>query len=287
MIAVGLIIFQQQSGKTKIVFCDVGQGDGIYIRTKNKIDILIDAGPNNAILNCLGKQMPFFDRQIDYVFISHPQADHYSGLLTIAERYQIKHLIITPLYADSKKYQKLIELTQSKKSQISKAVAGQQFIIDDNIKLKIIWPNQNFANANSLDEKILGATTLLTSSSDPNNFSQVILFQQGNFDILFTGDIPIDILQRLIDDGSSLSGISLEAMKIPHHGSLSGISDNILSALDPQLAVISVGKNAYGHPAKKLLQWLKEDNIGYKTTRDDGDIIIRINEKGWEYETQN
>src|SRR3989344_8977177 len=97
--------------RTKIVFCDVGQGDAAYIRIKNKIDVLIDAGPNRSVLSCLGKYMPFWDRKIELAFLSHPNSDHYNGYFFITDRYKIDKFITvnTANLIVSKTYKKLLQ----------------------------------------------------------------------------------------------------------------------------------------------------------------------------------
>ena len=103
----------------KVVYCNVGQGDGAYIRTSEDIDILIDAGPNKNILNCLGKYMPFYDKTIEVVFVSHPQEDHFGGLTYVINRYNIESIIMTPIASDAKEFKELEELIVDRKIPIN------------------------------------------------------------------------------------------------------------------------------------------------------------------------
>src|SRR3989344_2631863 len=75
--------------KLHIVACDVGQGDAILIQ-KNTTQILIDGGPNQKVLDCLGRHMPFWDRTIEFVILTHPELDHYGGLIDVVKTYNIK-----------------------------------------------------------------------------------------------------------------------------------------------------------------------------------------------------
>lgn len=104
--------------RTKIVFCNVGQGDAAYIRIRNKIDVLIDAGPDKGVLSCLGKYMPFWDRKIELAFLSHPNNDHYNGYFFIADRYKIDKFITvdTASLIVSKTYKKLLQKILNKKN---------------------------------------------------------------------------------------------------------------------------------------------------------------------------
>ena len=110
--------------RTKIVFCNVGQGDAAYIRIKNKIDVLIDAGPDKSVLSCLGRYMPFWDRKIELAFLSHPNNDHYNGYFFIADRYKIDNFITvnTANLIVSKTYKKLLQKISNKKIKIEETL---------------------------------------------------------------------------------------------------------------------------------------------------------------------
>src|SRR3989338_3424130 len=125
---VSLIIFFNNyfNKRTKIVFCNVGQGDGVYMRIKNKIDVLIDAGPDQKILSCLGKYMPFWDRKIELAFLSHPNRDHYNGYFFILDRYQIDKFITVDSPIVSKTYKKLLNKISDKKIPLSFSVSGEK-----------------------------------------------------------------------------------------------------------------------------------------------------------------
>ncbi|PIP63494.1 hypothetical protein COW97_02210 [Candidatus Roizmanbacteria bacterium CG22_combo_CG10-13_8_21_14_all_34_12] len=135
--------------RTKIVFCNVGQGDAAYIRIRNKIDVLIDAGPDKSVLSCLGKYMPFWDRKIELAFLSHPNNDHYNGYFFIADRYKIDKFITvdTASLIVSKTYKKLLQKILNKKIKIEEAVAGKIIWPGFNI----LWPPKNFASNNDND----------------------------------------------------------------------------------------------------------------------------------------
>lgn len=242
--------------KTKIVFCDVGQGDATYIRVKNKIDILIDAGPDKSILVCLGKHMPFWDKKIEIAFLSHTNKDHFQGFYFINERYKILNFITSKNPFERKNYQKLIQNLKKNKVKIKYLFEGEKIRIDKNTSFLFYWPPVNL------------------KSSNENDYSQVMLFEEKNFKILFTGDITSNNLYQIIKK-NNLSKIQI--IKIPHHGSKNGIDKKILSIIKPKLAVISVGKNnRYGHPTTEIINILKALNIKIKRTDVDKDIIFKL-----------
>jgi len=240
--------------RTKIVFCDVGQGDAAYIRIENVFDILIDAGPDKSILSCLGKHMPFWDRKIELAFLSHPNSDHYNGYFYIAERYKIDRFIVVKSQFITQSYKKLIKIITNKRIPLSFEVSGDKIKMG-NSQFTLYWPPRNF------------------SSSNDNDFSQVLMFKQNTFRLLFTGDASSFVLGRL----SHKPIDKIDILKIPHHGSKNGLTKSFLDLADPKVSVISVGKNnPYGHPNQVILDMLKAKNINIRRTDEEGDIIFRI-----------
>src|SRR3989339_1574925 len=129
--------------RTKIVFCNVGQGDAAYIRIKNKIDVLIDAGPDKRVLSCLGKYMPFWDRKIELAFLSHPNNDHYNGYFFISDRYQIDKFITVDSPIVSKTYKKLLQKISDKNIPLSIKFSGDKIIVKDG-QFMFYWPPKYF-----------------------------------------------------------------------------------------------------------------------------------------------
>ena len=258
--------------RTKIVFCDVGQGDAAYIRIKNKIDILIDAGPDRKVLNCLGKHMPFWDRKIELAILSHPNSDHYNGFFYIIDRYQLDNFMTVNAVITTKTYKQLVSKIYGKKIPYQFMEAGDIFQVlnDDFI---FYWPPAGF------------------KSYQDNDYSLVFLFQENNFRALFTGDASPRVLNEIASSPAKrgprndISHINI--LKIPHHGSKNGLTKNFLDLADPMFAVISAGKNnSYGHPSSKVLEMLKAKNIYTERSRSikikrtdiNGDIVFKLRE---------
>src|SRR3990167_4021962 len=106
------------NNETKVVFCDVGQGDATYIRIYNKVDILIDAGSDRKVLQCLGKYMPFFDKTIELAVLSHPQKDNFGGFEYILDRYEIMLFILNPINNSAISFHTLIKKLENKKVEL-------------------------------------------------------------------------------------------------------------------------------------------------------------------------
>jgi len=256
MVVLCVFITSYFNDRTKIVFCDVGQGDATYIRIKNEIDVLIDAGPDKSVLSCLGKYMPFWDRKIELAFLSHPNNDHYNGYFFIADRYKINKFITidTSGLIVSKTYKKLLSKISEKNIPLLFKVASDQIKAEDT-QLTLYWPPKGF------------------NSSNDNDYSHILLFQESNFRLLFTGDASSFVLNRLPHGAIG----KIDVLKIPHHGSKNGLTKKFLDLADPSVGVISAGKNnSYGHPNQVVLDMLKAKNINIRRTDEEGDIIFKI-----------
>jgi len=255
----GYFFYLNLDPRTKIVFCDVGQGDATYIRIKNKVDVLIDAGPDKKILTCLGKHMPFWDKKIEMSFLSHPNKDHYNGFYFINERYKIEYFVTIENAFVSQNYKRLIDRLKKNKVSILKMFQNDQVNIL-NSRFLFLWPSKNFV------------------SSQDNDYSHLLLFQEGEFKALFTGDASSKILNLIANNNYFHSLLKdIDILKIPHHGSKNGLTKNFVETIKSKIAVISVGKNnPYGHPAKKILEMFQAKKIKIKRTDEKGDIIIKI-----------
>ena len=254
---------------TRVVFCDIGQGDGIYIRTKENLDILVDAGPSDSMLECLGRHMPFYDRTIDIAFLTHPHDDHYGGYNSIIGRYKIKTFIAVPVENEAKSYQRLVKKLTDEKIPIDYLFKNDRIELGSGAEIVFFWPTQQFIKQNP-------------HFDDPNEYSQVFLFSEGETDILFTGDVPPPVLTELLVS-PGLHERKIEILKLPHHGSRNGITREFLDLIDPELSIISVGrKNSFHHPSPEIIDMLNTTGHKFLSTAKAGDIVMQITDDGWE-----
>lgn len=241
-------------GKLHIVFCNVGQGDAIFIRTMRGTDILIDGGPNSKVLSCLSRHMPFWDRTIEVVLLTHPQADHINGIIDVVESYSVMEFLTNPSFNnwDKEAARVLKNLLVKKKVNVKTVGQGDSFRTQDNVYFNVLWPKKDL------------------QSEDPNEMSVVLLLSLGDFDTLLTGDAPL----RYASEGQASSS-NIDVLKISHHGSKTGTDEESLRKFTPALAVISVGKNnRYGHPSKETLGLLGELGIKILRTDEDGEVEV-------------
>jgi competence protein ComEC len=245
-----LAVAASPDGNFRLIACDVGEGDAILATYKN-IQILTDGGPNNKVLDCLSRHMPFFDRKIEMVILTHPDADHYRGLIEVVRRYQVDSYLYNNFTLSSSDYGVLENEVGSRGIRSLHPAEGMKIRIGkiylDILKPKIIVPDKT--NENSI----------------------VNLISIGSFKALLTGDMVPAVSEELANNWPFGT---LNYIKIPHHGSKNGLTEKLLEVLRPALAVISVGKNNYGHPDNGILELLKKYNVRTLRTDDGGDIEI-------------
>jgi competence protein ComEC len=282
-------------GKLHIVFCNVGQGDATYIRTPDGRDMLIDGGPDDSVLSCLGRHMPFYDRTIDVAVLSHPQKDHMKGLLSVLERYHVSYAIVGVEAGVGEEYSRLLRLLAEKQSTVKNEFTGDTFLVGK-VRFNVLWPDRKWVESKTQNSKLLprrqagktqssgvtigNAVLGITTEEDVNDFSYFIHLSYGKFSTLFTGDGDVKIQPEILAE-HVLSDVDI--LKVPHHGSKTGMLPDFLDAIKPELAVISVGKNSYGHPTREALQLLTDRLIKIARTDEKGDIEIVSDGTKWWY----
>lgn len=239
-----------------IITCDVGQGDATLIQ-RNTTQILIDGGPDKSVLDCLGRHMPFWDRTIEFVILTHPQEDHYGGLIDVFKTYKIGGFGEYNRASSNMSYQVL-------RNEVGgSGVEGLTLLTGTTIRLGLIYldilhPDGDESHINVNDDGI------------------VTLLKYGGFEALFTADVENKVSNELAEI-EKIKG--LDYIKVNHHGSKNGMSEKLLQAIDPKVAVISVGKkNRYGHPNKEILDMLKSQNVKIRRTDLEGDVEIVVND---------
>ena len=144
----------------------MGQGDAIYIRTPGSIDILIDGGPDNGVLAKLGRSLPFYDKEIDLVILSHPHTDHLIGLIEVLKRYKVKKILGTGVMHTTPEYLVWLEEINGQKIPLEIAIRGQSFDFGGETKLEILYPLENLAGQ-SVDD--LNNTSIVSKLTFKNN----------------------------------------------------------------------------------------------------------------------
>lgn len=250
-----LAVLQLPDGKLHVAFLDVGQGDAILITTPRGAQILIDGGPSPSTLtSALGREMPFWDRSLDLLVMTHPDADHITGLAEVLDRYHVDGWLDNGRPDDDTLYAECQRLLIEADVPRQVVRAGDLLQLESGIVLEISHPPQ---------ELMAGI------ESDPNNNSLVLRLVWDRASFLFTGDIEAEAEQLLVQSGQPLSA---SVLKVAHHGSGGSSTEDFLAAANPGYAVISVGAdNRFGHPHQAVLERLNQ--LGDVTT-------LRTDEQG-------
>ncbi|NMC35741.1 MBL fold metallo-hydrolase [Candidatus Beckwithbacteria bacterium] len=240
--------------KLHYIQCDVGQGDAILL-SKQFDQILIDGGPDDSVLTCLQKHLPFWDKHIELVIATHPDKDHIGGIAYVFNNYQIENLVYNGAASKEKLWLELYQQAKKQNTQILAAADIKQVTINQ-INLQFVWPNERMIKSALLEDNDLSVVTKV-------NYDQ--------FSALLTGDISSLVEKMLLAQNKNLKSLVL---KISHHGSKTASTGEFLTEVEPVIATIGVGKNSFGHPASETLQKLKQ--LGIKVFRTDqvGDIEV-------------
>ena len=239
----------------QVSFFDVGQGDGMLLRTPYGHDVLIDAGPTGSIVNKLGATLPWYNRDLELVIITHPHADHYRGLFEVLKRYEIKKVIVPDVTTTSSLYQKLITQLQEQHIPVIRLKYPIRLRMGHDLTLDLLFPDHPLGTIKSMNDASL--TGMLT-------------FKHSR--ILLPGDLEAKGENYLIKKQAHLKA---DVLKVGHHGSKTSTTEAWLSAIDPDYAIISVGaKNSYGHPHPSVVERLQEHDVTTYRTDVQGDITL-------------
>ena len=275
-ISIIILINIPKNNLLKIYFIDVGQGDSTLITTPTGKNVLIDGGGSKDRENYdIGEKvlLPYLlDRRIkkvDYIIISHFDADHAQGLEAVLENIKVKNIVISKQPTISEEYKTIISLCKKKNVNIIVVKRGGKIVIDKYVYFSILHPGDNFLddgkgglNANAIVAKL--------------NYK---LNSQKEFTVLFTGDIEEEAEKELVNKYNK--NLKCDVLKVAHHGSKTSSIQEFLNVAKPKIALIGVGKNnTFGHPNGGVIERL--NNIGAKIYRTDkmGEIELSIDKNG-------
>jgi competence protein ComEC len=251
----------------EITFLDVGQGDCILIRTPFRQHILVDGGGDSVYWQERGRNVgmttvvPYLRhrgvRHIDLVISSHPHEDHLHGLLAVLEHFSVGMIIDSGQTHTSPTYRKYLELIMEKRIPYQRLRAGDQVLLRGGVSLSILHPHQFLSG----------------TGSDLNNNSLVIRLAYQGRSVLLTGDIDREGLEDLLKRGG-LTPVDL--VKVPHHGSRAALVPEFYQVVQPRHAVISVGRNSFGHPHPDVLGFLELSGITALRTDQEGAVSFYI-----------
>ena len=262
------------SGKPEIEvdFLDVGQGDAIFIKLPNGDQALVDGGPNDAVLNEIGRRMPPFDRKIEHIVLTHPHADHLTGLVKVIERYEVGEIIETDVSYTSATFKRWQDDIKSRNVPVRLVRQGQTYDWGSGVKLEVLWPDKSFSGVedNAADGAVMNDTSVIGR------------LRFGETGFMLTGDAE-EGPQASLCNAIDAEKLKSQVLKIAHHGSSGGTAECFLQKVAPQTAVISAGKdNKYHHPhaetlellARFIIEILRTDQVGTVSFLSNGSTVV-------------
>ncbi len=260
-LAVWSVVGHSSDRRLIVAFLNVGQGDATYIETPSGRQILIDGGPGSAVLRELGTVIPWYDRSIDLLVLTHPHADHLDGLISVLDRYQVGAIIESGVEYPTADYAKWRELIAVKKTKTIVAARGERVDLGDGVTLEVLAPLANWTGRAPQNVHDAMVVTKLTYASTS---------------VLFTGDMEKSLEAALLGlDGVAAGGeLDSDLLKVGHHGSQTSTGAPFVSAVTPAAAIISVGAgNRYRLPFPGTLEELEDDKIPTWRTDEVGRLV--------------
>jgi len=249
------VVFSLESSKLEVNFLDVGQGDSIFIKTPYGQNILIDGGPDRTVLRRLSEVLPWYDRTIDLMILTHPHDDHVGGLVYVLERYKVKKVLYTGVLHSAPAFLNWLEQILEKRIPLIIADKPQKINFGDNCYFDIIYPKSSLF-AKEVDNL--------------NNSSIVGKLVYGKTSFLFSGDAEFEVEKKLLNDD-----LKSDVYKAGHHGSITSSGQEFLNEINPSVVVVQVGvDNKFGHPSRRILK--RFERLGIQVFRNDLDGTVRI-----------
>ncbi len=223
--------------RLQVAFLDIGQGDAIWVQAPNGRELLIDAGPDQSVLEMLGKEKSFFDNTIDMILATHSDKDHIGGFPYVFDRYKIPLVIESEISSPTITDKTFTERITAESSDRLLVRTGERIILDPKygVVIDVLFPDQN------------------TTGWETNEASVVVKVTYGTTSFLLTGDSPSEVEQFLVKTyGEQLQS---DVLKLGHHGSKTSSSAEFLETVQPSIAIVSAGLgNKYGHPHEEVIE---------------------------------
>lgn len=265
-------VVQNVEGEAKIWYLDVGQADSMLLQLPNGNEweyVLIDAGTGQteeALVSWLQEQGV---TDIAAVIATHPHEDHIGGMDAVLEAIPVESLYMPEvkesLTPTTRCYEQMLDAAEAQQAQAVKGQSGVTVYEEDGVKLELVGPEPQ------------------KEYDDLNEYSLVAKLTVGGKSFLFTGDSSEQAEADMIEAGEDLKA---DVLKIGHHGSSTATTEAFLQAVNPQVAVISCGKdNSYGHPHEETMQRLQEKAMTIYRTDEDGTILATCDGTSIEWQT--
>lgn len=245
-------------GKGHLTFAvlEVGQGDALFIESPTGIQVLVDAGPGSAVLQSLPRVMGLTDRSLDAVVATHPDADHIGGFVELLGRYSVGAFVEPGIVKDTATAKKVSALVSEHNIERVVARAGMVMELGAGAMLEVLYPNRDVTNI---------------GSNKANEGAVVLRLTYGTTCALLMADVSAAVERQL----AAQYDLGCDILKVGHHGSRFSSADSFVQEVAPAVAIISVGKNSYGHPTSQALSVLEKYNAEILRTDQKGTVLCK------------
>lgn len=247
----------------EVVFLDVGEGDSAFIRTSSGKTVLIDGGGFSSRTDTSHNMgdyvvIPYLldhgITKLDMVIATHAHDDHIQGLKSVLGEFKVNNLVI-PFISDTKDFKPITGISDAKRIPVRMCKQNETIRLDSDTYMRVLYPIEGY------EEK----------KSAINNSSLVLKLCYKKVSVLFTGDMEKEVESILLGKGVD---VDADIIKIAHHGSITSTTESFLAAVSPKVAVISVGKNNFGHPSEYIVERLNNNKVHLLRTDVDGTVIM-------------
>ncbi|MBI4235097.1 MBL fold metallo-hydrolase [Candidatus Peregrinibacteria bacterium] len=235
------LILTFHDGEFHVYFLDIGQGDSVLFVTPDGSEVLIDGGPGNKVIEELGEVLPFYDKTIEMLVLTHPDKDHMEGLVEVLKRYKVAKVMITGVLKQDALYEEF--LREIDDIDVIIVDENSDFIYSE-VSFDVLYPFEQIAGE---------------EFENVNDTSIALMVEYEGKRVLLTGDAEEAEENELIAADLDLRA---DIFKAGHHGSKSSSSFEFLEKVRPKITVISAGKNnQYGHPHAETLENLEKIGV--------------------------
>lgn len=249
-------IFTGNQQDLNVYFLDVGQGDAQLVEFPGGVELLVDGGPDKGILFELSGALPKTDRYIDLVAVTHPQLDHFGGLVDVVERYKVGAVLATGRDGESEAWDEFLRVLGEKGIPVVVIKAGDTIRYKESL-LSVLSPDEEFLRRKEVNESSL-----------------VFGLESEGVKVLFTGDIGFETENYLTDAYE----IDADVLKVPHHGSRFSTGLKFLAEATPEISVVQVGRNRFGHPTETVLSRLRQVGSSIYRNDENGTVRLQVND---------
>lgn len=294
------LVFIWPSDETKVIFCDVGQGDATLV-IDGFTQVLVDAGPDNgSVLQCLAQHLPWFDARLDLFVATHPDLDHIGGAKDVLDRFFVSQLMLVPDAKNTdgfRTFRAAVLREQEMGAQLSFPIQGQYGLIhtcascrSDFLRYSVVSPLEQYSLENPYKQDMTETTLSAVIEEHErkiknyNNRSISLFLNLRGVSVLLTGDMEKDTEYALEATGLLTPTTVLKAA---HHGAKTSSTSRFLSKIQPEEMIISVGKNnSFGHPSEEVLDRVRQLDSRIWRTDVHGEIRMRISGGDYDIESE-